>query len=96
MSPASPACEEEEEECGNRQRAISGSRHSRAYQSNAGNVFNHLKEIKIGAQATYFDDPETSDVLQSTYDVCMSLGTALGGYRHCCRSAPIPDFERPL
>ena len=69
----------------------------RTYPSNPGKVLNHFMDLKIGAQATYFDDLLTNDaLLRTAFQVCMGLITALGGYRHCGRYTPIDGFDRPI
>jgi hypothetical protein len=53
-------------------------------------VLNHLMDVKIAAQATYFDGFMTHEAdLHDTYRIAVSLISALGGYTHCGKGLPI-------
>ena len=52
--------------------------------SNGKKVLNHLMDIKIAAQATYFDGFMTHETdLYDTYQIAVTLIAGLGGYTHC-------------
>lgn len=62
------------------------SEHGNSYPSNKRNVLAWLNDIKIAAQATYFDAFYTGEKkLISVYQIGLSLITALGGYTNCGR-----------
>ena len=47
-------------------------------------VLNHLMDIKIAAQATYFDGFLTREPdLHDTYQIAITMIAGLGGYTHC-------------
>jgi len=55
-----------------------------AYPSSDKSVLNHLMDIKIAAQATYFDGFRTHETkLLKVYLVALGLVSALGGYTLC-------------
>jgi hypothetical protein len=57
------------------------------YPTNDRNVLAHLMDIKIAAQATFFDGFKTNEEgLEKAYEVAMSLIRALGGFTNCGRT----------
>lgn len=69
----------------------------KSYPSNDRKVLNHLMDIKIAAQASYFDDLLTNDaMLIPTFRIGMGLITALGGYARCGNYTRVMGFEQPM
>lgn len=57
------------------------------YPTNARKVLAHLMDVKIAAQASYFDDFLTNeDDLKNAFHVGMSMIRSLGGYTRCGRT----------
>lgn len=62
------------------------SEHGNTYPSNRRQVLAWLNDIKIAAQATYFDGFKTSEKkLIPVYEIGLSMIKALGGYTNCGR-----------
>jgi hypothetical protein len=60
------------------------SEHGSAYPSNERQVLAWLNDIKIAAQATYFDDFRTGEKkLRPVYEIGLGMIKALGGYTAC-------------
>ncbi|CCW19183.1 hypothetical protein EBBID32_35490 [Sphingobium indicum BiD32] len=67
------------------------------YPSNDQKVLNHFMDIKIAAQATYFDGFLTNDALiEPVYRIAMGMITALGGYTRCGNFTPVEGFAVPM
>ena len=62
------------------------SEHGNTYPSNRRQVLAWLSDIKIAAQATYFDEFKTGEKkLRPVYEIGLSMIKALGGYTNCGR-----------
>lgn len=67
------------------------------YPRNDQKVLNHFMDIKIAAQASYFDDFLTNDaMIEPVYRIGMGMITALGGYTRCGNFTPVEGFGEPM
>lgn len=70
------------------------SEHGNSYPSNKRQVLACLNDIKIAAQATYFDAFNTGEKkLIPVYEIGLSLIKALGGYTNCGRQRTQDDLH---